>query len=99
MTVTPGLLYRDEPTYGDCVRDMEGGVRVALYNVMLEHQQSGEEWEGLTLEYRRGGEEGPLDLVAQLEGLGVGLLACQKVVGQGVRERLEQELGVQVVNQ
>ena len=35
--------------------------------------------------------------MAQLEGLGVGLLACQKVVGQGVRERLEQELGVQVV--
>ena len=97
VRVTPGLLYRHEPTYGDCVRDMEGGVRVALYNVMLEHQQSGEEWEGLTLEYRRGGEKGPLDLVAQLEGLGVGLLACQKVVGQGVRERLEQELGVQVV--
>ena len=95
VAVAPGLLYRHEPTFGAGVERMEG-VRVALYNVMLDHHQSGEEWEGLTLEVT--GEAVSLDLVHQLEGLGVGLLLCQKVVGEEVRSRLETRLGMQVVD-
>ena len=95
VAVGRGLLYRYEPTFGQGVARREG-VRVALYNVMLDHHQGGEEWEGLELEFTREGEG--LDLVDQVRGLGVRLVLCQKVVGEEVQARLEEELGVLVVD-
>ena len=69
-----------------------------MFNLMLDKFQSGEEWSGLELEYDRRNEDQweELDIVPQLKGLGVGLVCCQKVIGQGVRARLERE-GVTVV--
>ena len=96
VDVVPGLLFKYEPTFKAPLQRREG-VRVALYNVMLDHHQGGEEWEGLHLEYRRGHEGPSLDLVSQLKGLGVGLLLCQKVVNEDVKARLEHQLGIHVV--
>ena len=96
VDVVPGLLYKYEPTFKGPLQRREG-VRVALYNIMLDHHQGGEEWDGIQLEYRRGHEGPSLDLVSQLKGLGVGLLLCQKVVSENVRARLEHELGIHVV--
>ena len=96
LDVVPGLLFKYEPTFKAPLQRKEG-VRVALYNIMLDHHQGGEEWEGLHLEYRRGHEGPSLDLVSQLKGLGVGLLLCQKVVNEDVKARLEHQLGIHVV--
>lgn len=96
--VTKGLLYGHDPTYEDNIRNMKGPIKVAVFNLMLDKFQSGEEWSGLELEYDRRNEDQweELDIVPQLKGLGVGLVCCQKVIGQGVRARLEHE-GVTVV--
>ena len=96
VDVVPGLLFKYEPTFKAPLRRKEQ-VRVALYNVMLDHHQGGEEWDGLHLEYRRGHEGPSLDLVSQLQGLGVGLLLCQKVVNEDVKAKLEHQLGIHVV--
>ena len=65
---------------------------------MLDKYQSGEEWNGFDLEYDMKNEKlwEDLNIVPQLKGLGVGLVCCQKVIGHGVKEKLEHE-GIQVL--
>jgi hypothetical protein len=73
-------------------------VGVALYDCMLDHHQSGEGWAGLALELRPGAEGPPLALAPHhLRAAGAGVLACQRVVGEGVRAGLERE-GVLVLD-
>jgi len=97
--VTKGLLYGHDPTYDDSIQNIKGPIKVAIFNLMLDKFQSGEEWTGLELEYDRTSADRweELDIVPQLRGLGVGLVCCQKVIGQGVKRRLEQE-GITVVD-
>ena len=73
-------------------------MQVALFNIMLDKYQSGEEWNDFDLEYDVENENmwAEMDIFPQLKGLGVGLVCCQKVIGHGVREKLERE-GIQVV--
>ena len=82
-----------------------GPVKVALYNLMLDKHQAGDSWEGegeaMQLEYDAEAEAGwgQVDILPRLAGLGVGLVASQKVVaweaarslrraGVGVLDRL-----------
>ena len=80
-----------------------GPVKVALYNIMLDKHQAGDSWEGeaMQLEYDAEAEAGwgQVDILPRLAGLGVGLVASQKVVaweaarslrraGVGVLDRL-----------
>ena len=71
-------------------------MKVVLYNCMLDTFQSQEEWERVELEYRLGCHQEILSLSRSLQGLGVSLLACQKVVNTRLARQLERE-GVTVL--
>ena len=99
VTVMDGLLYPHDPTYYDAVFPNMRGVRVALYDVMMDRHQRGDMWEegGTELEYDREAEQtwGCVDITEMVRGAGAGLVAAQKVVGWGPRQRLERA-GIQV---
>merc|ERR1719445_2115335 len=54
--VTKGLLYRHDPTYENNISAMKGPIKVAVFNLMLDKFQSGEEWSHIELEYDRDSE-------------------------------------------
>ena len=101
VTVMDGLLYPHDPTYDDTVCPDMRSVKVALYDVMMDRHQRGELWEegGLELEYDREAERawGCVDITQCVQGLGVGLVAAQKVVGWEPRQQLE-KAGIQVIS-
>ena len=100
LMLVDGLLYPQDSTYDNTLKDMKGPVKIALYNIMLDHHQSGDQWEDdLDLEYDRRAEAswGHVDILPHVSGRHVSLVACQKVVGWELGQRLAGR-GIQVVD-
>ena len=57
--------------------------KVALYNTMMDVHQQEDDWKHVQLEYDKAAHSswGNVDIRYQVSGLGVNLVACQKVVG------------------
>ena len=91
VIISPGLLCPHQPTYEDVLEDMRGPVKVVVYDTMLDSHQAEEDWEDQELEYDLTAEAtwGEVDVLSRISGLGVGLVACQKVISWGCRRALE----------